>query len=184
MANMITLGRMALVIPFVIAFLANAAWNMKAALIIFMIAALSDFADGFVARRRNETSALGAALDPIADKVLIAAALILLVHNGIISGGGVIAVLVIILREILVSGLREALSAGQHTLAVTGLAKWKTTAQLIAAGLFLAAAPSGFVGEPLRPAASAALWIAAVLTFWTGSDYALRAAGLLRTPRT
>lgn len=183
MANLITLARMALVIPFVFAFLANAEWNMTVALVIFVIAALTDFVDGRVARARGETSALGAALDPVADKLLIAAALILLVRNGVVMGAGVVAVIIIILRELLVSGLREALSAQQKTLAVTSLAKWKTTAQLIAAGLLLAAAPNGVASEALHPAASAALWIAAVLTFWTGAEYALRAASLLRTPR-
>ncbi len=183
MANMITLARMALVIPFVFAFLANAPWNMTAALIIFIVAALSDFIDGRVARARGEVSALGAAIDPIADKLLIAAAFILLLRNGVIAGAGVIAVIVIILREILVSGLREALSARAASLAVTALAKWKTTAQLVAAGLLLAAAPTGVIGEQLRPAASAALWIAAVLTFWTGAEYTLKAMALLRTQR-
>ncbi|WP_428409837.1 CDP-diacylglycerol--glycerol-3-phosphate 3-phosphatidyltransferase [Hyphococcus sp.] len=183
MANLITLARMALVIPFVFAFLANAPWNMTAALVIFVIAALTDFVDGRVARARGETSALGAALDPIADKLLIAAALILLARNGVIAGFGVVAVIIIILREILVSGLREALAAAQKTLAVTPLAKWKTTAQLIAAGLMLAAAPTGIAGEALRPVASAALWLAAILTLWTGAEYALRAAELLRGER-
>lgn len=180
MANLITLARMALVVPFVFAFLANAPWNMTAALTIFVIASFSDFLDGYVARRRGETSALGAALDPIADKLLIAAAFILLVRNGVVHGAGVIAVIVIILRELLVSGLREALSAQALSLSVTALAKWKTTAQLVAAGLLLAAAPTGVAGEALRPAASAALWLATVLTFWTGAVYARRAAALLR----
>ena len=180
MANMLTLARMALGIPFVFAVLANAPWNMTAALVIFIIASATDFLDGWVARTRGETSALGAALDPIADKLIVAAALILLVRNGVVSGPGVIAVIVIILREILVSGLREALGERKSELAVTMLAKWKTTAQLVAAGLLLAAAPTGVIGEPLRPLASAALWIAAVLTFWTGADYALRSMTLLR----
>jgi len=183
MANLITLARMALVIPFVAAFLANAPWNMTAALVIFVVAALTDFIDGRVARARGETSALGAALDPIADKLLIAAALILLARNGVIAGVGVVAVIIIVLREILVSGLREALAAAGQSLAVTPLAKWKTTAQLVAAGAMLAAAPTGVIGEALRPAASAALWIAAILTLWTGADYSLRAAALLKGAR-
>ncbi len=183
MANLITLARMALVFPFVFVFLADVRWNMTAALVIFTIAALTDFIDGRVARARGETSALGAALDPIADKLLVAAALILLARNGVIAGAGVVAVIIIILREILVSGLREALSATQRTLEVTALAKWKTTAQLIAAGLLLAAAPNGVAGEALRPVASAALWIAAVMTFWTGAEYSLRAAFLLKEGR-
>lgn len=180
MANLITLARMALVVPFAVAFLWDASWNMKAALVIFVIAAASDFLDGRVARARGEVSALGAALDPLADKLLIAAALILLLRNGVIAGFGVYAVLIIILREILVTGLREALGAQGGSLPVTPLAKWKTAIQLLASGLLLAAAPNGLVGEAMLPAASAALWAAAFLTLWTGADYAIRAASRLQ----
>ncbi len=179
MANLLTLGRIALIVPFIAAFLTNAAWNMTAALVIFVIAALTDFFDGRVARARGEVSALGAALDPIADKLIIAAALILLVRNGVIHGPGVVAVILIILREILISGLREAIAAQGKNLPVSMLGKWKTTAQLIAAGFLLAAAPTGLVGEALRPVASGALWFAAILTFWSGADYALKASRLL-----
>lgn len=180
MANLITLARMALIIPFVFVFLTNAPWNMTAALIIFAIAALTDFVDGRVARARGETSLLGAALDPLADKLLIAAAFILLLRNGVINGPGVIGVLAIILRELLVTGLREAVSAAGQSLPVTGLAKWKTTAQLIAAALLLAAAPTGIIGASLQPAASGVFWLAAILTIWTGLDYSVRAGKILR----
>jgi len=180
MANILTLGRIVLIIPFVAAFLINAQWNMKAAFVIFVVAAVTDFFDGRIARARSEVSALGAALDPLADKLLIAAALILLMRNGIIAGVGVIGVIIIILREILISGLREAIAQRGGSLKVTQLAKWKTTAQLVAAGLLLAAAPRGLIGEALRPFASGVFWLAAVLTFWTGADYAYRAALQLR----
>ncbi|MEM8770862.1 MAG: CDP-diacylglycerol--glycerol-3-phosphate 3-phosphatidyltransferase [Pseudomonadota bacterium] len=179
MANWITLARIGLIAPFTFAFLANAPWNMTAAFVIFVIAALSDFLDGRVARARGEVSALGAALDPLADKLLAAAALILLVRNGLIAGAGVVAVIVIILRELLVSGLREALGARKESLPVTLLAKWKTTAQLLAIGLFLVSAPQGLAGSGLRPAAVGMLWLAAVLTFWTGAGYASRAVQIL-----
>ena len=86
MANALTLARIALIAPFAAVFLINAPWNMTAALAIFIIAAATDFLDGRIARARGETSALGAALDPLADKLLIAAALILLVRNGVIAG--------------------------------------------------------------------------------------------------
>ena len=175
MANLVTLGRIVLVVPFIFLFMTNAAWNLKAAFVIFFVAAVTDFLDGWIARARGETSALGAALDPIADKLLVAAALVLLVRNGMIYGANVLAALIIILREIAVAGLREALAANGKSLAVTGLAKWKTTAQLVAVGLLLLSAPTGFVGDPLRPAAVELFWIATVLTFWTGADYAWRA---------
>lgn len=183
MANLITLARIGLIAPFAAMFYVSAPWAMTAALVIFLIAASTDFLDGMVARARGETSALGAALDPLADKLLVAAALILLIRNGVIAGAGVFAALIIILREILVSGLREAVAQRGRTLAVTGLAKWKTAAQLVAAGLLLASAPGGPFGEGLRPFASGLFWIAAVLTFWTGAEYALKAAAILRGPQ-
>jgi len=181
MANLITLARIGLIIPFTLLFLTDASWALKAAFAVFVLASLSDFLDGWVARARGEVSALGAALDPLADKLLITAALILLLRNGIVNGSGVIAVLVIILREILVGGLREAVTMKGGKLPVTGLAKWKTGVQLIAAGLLLASAPNGLVSADWRPFAVGALWIATLLTFWTGADYAMRAQRMLRT---
>jgi phosphatidylglycerophosphate synthase len=106
--------------------------------------------------------------------------LILLVRNGVVAGYGVVAVIVIVMREILVSGLREAVTAKGGVLPVTALAKWKTASQLTAAGLLLAAAPQGIVGESLRPAGVGFLWLSAALTFWTGADYSMRAARYLR----
>ncbi|MGE0408653.1 MAG: CDP-diacylglycerol--glycerol-3-phosphate 3-phosphatidyltransferase [Amphiplicatus sp.] len=182
MANLLTLLRILLIVPFTAAFLWDASWNMSVAFCFFAASALTDFFDGYVARKRNEVSALGAALDPIADKLLVAAALFLLVRNGVVREAGVVAAIVIVLREILVSGLREALARRGEALAVTGLAKWKTAGQLLAVGALLAAAPGGIAGEGLRPLASGLLWLAAVLTFWTGADYASRAAALLSRP--
>lgn len=179
MANLLTLGRILLIIPFAAIFFVDEAWNMKAAFVIFTVAALTDFLDGWVARKLGETSALGAALDPIADKLLVAAALILLTRNGVIRDAGVVAALIIILREMLVAGLREALARRGQSLPVTPLAKGKTSLQLIAAGLLLAVAPAGFAGEALRPAAAGFLWLAAILTFWTGADYVVKAVGAL-----
>lgn len=180
MANLITLSRILLVIPFAAMFFIDAGWTMIGALVIFVIAGVTDFLDGRVARARGEVSALGAALDPLADKLLIAAALLLLTRNGVIRDWGVVAALVILLREILVTGLREAVGQRGATLAVTALAKWKTAAQIIAVGLLLAAAPTGVAGESLRPFASGALWASAILTLWTGADYARKAVAALR----
>lgn len=179
MANWITLLRIALIVPFTAFFLSGAAWGVKAALAVFVIAAASDFLDGWIARARGETSALGAALDPVADKMLIAAAFILLIRNGTIHDAGVIAALLILLREILVAGLREALGPKGRTLPVSALAKWKTTAQLFAAGFLIAASPGGIDMAALRPAASGLLWAAAILTVWTGAAYAAKAARAL-----
>ena len=180
MANLLTLARILLVVPFVALFFVDAAWAMKAAFAVFAIAAATDFVDGRLARARRETSALGAALDPLADKLLIVAAVILLVRNGAIRDLGVVAALIMVLREIWVSGLREALAGRGAGLPVTSLAKWKTTAQLIAVGLLLAAAPGGFGGAGLQPVADFAFWIAALLTLVTGVAYSRQAMRLLR----
>lgn len=180
MANMLTIMRMALIIPFAAMFFLDAAWALKAAFAIFAVAAATDFLDGRLARARGETSALGAALDPLADKLLIAAALVLLVRNGVIRDFGVVAALAILLREILVGGLREALGKNGDTLAVTGLAKIKTSAQLLAVGLLVASAPGGIAGAPIAGAATALFWLAAILTVITGAQYTVKAARLLR----
>lgn len=181
MANILTLSRIALIVPFAAMFFISTSWALKAAFAIFTVAAATDFLDGRVARARGEISALGAALDPLADKLLVAAALLLLVRNGIIRDLDVIAALTILLREILVSGLRESLGKTGQSLAVTGLAKIKTSAQLLAVGLLLASAPGGLVGVPAAPVASIALWAAAALTIVTGAEYVRRAARLLRS---
>ncbi|MEL6323625.1 MAG: CDP-diacylglycerol--glycerol-3-phosphate 3-phosphatidyltransferase [Pseudomonadota bacterium] len=180
MANFLTIGRILLIIPFVLAFTTNASWNLKAAFVIFAIASLTDLADGWVARTRGEVSVLGAALDPLADKLLAVAALVLLMRNGVIRDASVLAALIIILRELLVSGLREAVALAGGKLKVTGLAKWKTAVQLIAIGLLLAAAPTGFIGLSALDWGLAALWVAALLTFWTGADYAVKSYRFLR----
>lgn len=181
MANLLTLARVFLIVPFAAMFFVNAAWAMTAAFAIFAVAALTDLLDGWIARTRGETSALGAALDPIADKLLVAAALILLTRNGVIRDAGVIAALAIILREILVAGLREALARIRKDLPVTGAAKWKTGLQLVAVCALLATAPGGLAGEALRPLAVGVFWLAAVLTIWTGADYAWKATAALRS---
>ena len=181
MANLITLARIALILPFLAVFTTNAGWNMNAALIIFLVAAFSDFLDGAVARARGETSALGAALDPLADKLLIAAALILLSRNGAIAGPHIFAMLAIILREIMISGLREAVAQNNGALPVTKLAKWKTTFQIISVGLLLAATPNGLIGPTMQSVALITLWVAAVLTVWIGAKYAIDATRFLRT---
>ena len=175
MANAITIARILLIIPFTAMFFIQSDWAMNSALAIFIIAALSDFLDGFVARKRGEVSALGAALDPIADKLLIGAAIILLVRNGVIRDAGVIGAIVILLREIFVGGLREALAARGETLPVTALAKYKTAAQLVAFTLLIAGAPGGIGNEALRPIANGFFWAAVVLTLWTGASYTVDA---------
>ena len=171
MANLITLSRIIAVIIFVGVFTMNTSWNMTAALCVFILAALSDAVDGWVARRFGEESRLGAALDPIADKLLITAALILLIGNGVISGPEVYAAIAIPFREILASGLREALAADGAQMPVTRLAKAKTVAQSLAIALLIATAPSGLLSPQAAIIGDLTLWIAAGLTIWTGLVY-------------
>lgn len=182
MANLITIARMLLVIPLTALFYVGAPWAMPAALGVFLVAAASDFLDGYVARARNEVSAVGAALDPVADKVLVAAALLLLVRNGVIRDAAVIAALIIFLRDLVIGGLREALSARAGSLPVTALAKVKTAAQLVAVALLLATAPGGVLSGGFAVVATGALWFAAVLTLWTGADYVRRGLAALNAP--
>ncbi|HNS86837.1 MAG TPA: CDP-diacylglycerol--glycerol-3-phosphate 3-phosphatidyltransferase [Parvularculaceae bacterium] len=180
MANLITLSRIILVLPFAAMFFIDGRWAMTAALGIFVLAAVSDFLDGWIARARKETSALGAALDPLADKLLVAAGILLLVKNGVIRDADFFAALIILLREMLVGGLREALAPRGVALKVSTLAKWKTAAQLVAIALYLAAAPGGLIEGKSTAAASAVLWFAALLTVVTGYQYVKEAVRLLR----
>jgi CDP-diacylglycerol--glycerol-3-phosphate 3-phosphatidyltransferase/cardiolipin synthase len=170
--NILTYGRVAAV-PVLVALLywPHADWADWTALGIFAAAAITDFFDGYLARAWSQQSSLGRMLDPIADKLLVAAALLMLSANGTITGGSLWAAIVILCREILVSGLREYLAELRVPVPVTAVAKWKTAAQLVALG-FLIAGPAG---ERLAPYAHeiglVLLWIAAVLTLYTGWDY-------------
>ncbi|MBT8472006.1 MAG: hypothetical protein KJN99_05335, partial [Marinicaulis sp.] len=135
---------------------------------------------GWVARSRNEITALGIVLDPIADKLIIVTALFLLVANGSIASAHVTPALIIVLREILVSGLRGAVPAEITKLTVLPLAKWKTFAQMIAVGVLIAASPNGIIGQPAQIYGVGILWIAALLSVVTGGFYLRQVLGILR----
>ena len=141
------------------------------ALGIFIIAASTDFFDGWLARRWQLQSSLGRMLDPIADKLLVAAALLALVGDNTIEGAHLWAAIIILCREVLVSGLREYLAELRVSVPVTQLAKWKTTIQFIAM-CFLIAGPAGDVVLPYNTLIGLSLlWVAAGLTLYTGYDY-------------
>ena len=139
------------------------------------VACLTDWLDGYLARVWHQQSTLGRMLDPIADKLLVGATLLMLTHDNTIDGVQVWAAVIILCREILVSGLREFLAELNVKVHVTQLAKWKTTLQMIALGVLLA----GPAGDKLVPGITwrglVLLWVAALLTLWTGFDY-LKAA--------
>lgn len=141
------------------------------AIILFIAAALTDYLDGYLARKWNQGSDLGRMLDPIADKLLIGAMLLLFAYRGDLLGPDIWAAIIITCREIFISGLREFMGDKKITVHVSALAKWKTTSQLIAM-LIMLASPM-FLATTLP--GSIALWIATVLTAWTGWQY-LRAA--------
>jgi cardiolipin synthase len=146
-------------------------WLRWVALAVFIGAAVTDFLDGYYARIWNQQSAFGRMLDPIADKLLVASCLLMLAADGIIHGWTLWAAIVILCREILVSGLREYLAALRVSVPVSRVAKWKTTAQLVAIGFLLA----GEAGDQVIPITTQLglllLWISALVTIYTGYDY-------------
>ena len=170
--NLLTYGRMVAVPVVAGCLFAPDDFRMRwLALAIFTVAGITDFFDGYLARAWNQQSSLGRMLDPIADKLLVAASLLMLVADGSVTSWSIWAAIVILCREILVSGLREFLAELRVSVPVTKVAKWKTTAQLAAIG-FLIAGPAG---ERVLPGTVGIglvlLWIAAVLTLYTGWDY-------------
>jgi cardiolipin synthase len=168
-------------------------WLRLLALAIFIAAAVTDFFDGYFARKWGEQSTFGRMLDPIADKLLVSSVLLMLAADGTIRGWSLWAAIVILCREILVSGLREYLAGLRVSVPVTALAKWKTTLQLVAVGFLIA----GDAGDQWFPGVTIAsislgdfgiffragavglitfigltlLWLSAVLTLYTGWDY-------------
>jgi cardiolipin synthase (CMP-forming) len=170
--NLLTYGRI-LAIPALVAILfwPRDDWMRWLALAIYTLAAVTDYLDGYIARAWSQQSAIGRMLDPIADKLLVAALLLMLVADGTIHGWPLWAAIVILCREILVSGLREFLAELKVSVPVSKVAKWKTTAQLFALG-FLIAGPAGDKVLPGNTTIGIVLlWAAAGLTIYTGWDY-------------
>ncbi len=171
--NLLTLARIVAIPVIVVLLYLDGAAPRWLALALFAAACITDYYDGLLARRRNEVSPLGRFLDPIADKLLVVAILVMLVASGEIAGASVIAAIAILAREILVSGLREYLAELQVGMPVSKLAKWKTTVQMAAlAVLLVAPALPGVPG--VLWLGQALLWLAAVLTVITGWDYLTR----------
>jgi cardiolipin synthase (CMP-forming) len=173
--NLLTLSRIAAIPLLVVLCLVREPWADLAACALFSAAAITDYFDGKIARERGIVSGFGVMLDPIADKLLVAAALMLLVGLDRMHMSALLPAIVIMLREVLVSGLREYLAGLRVGMPVTKLAKWKTGFQMGALGTLLAGdsgAPLlglGFL--PVTLIGEAMLWVAAVLTLVTGWDY-------------
>jgi cardiolipin synthase len=170
--NILTYARVAAV-PLVAGFMfwPQESWARWTALAIFVAAAITDFLDGYLARAWAQQSSLGRMLDPIADKLLVSAVILMLVANRTISGATLWAAIVILCREILVSGLREYLAELRVPMPVTAVAKWKTAVQLVALAFLII----GSSGEAILPGSIKVgillLWVAAILTLYTGWDY-------------
>ena len=171
--NLLTISRI-LVIPLVALLLAyDAASARLAALVLFAAACATDYLDGYLARKRAEVSGLGRFLDPIADKLLVAAILVMLLANGSLTGWMVVPVMLILGRELLVSGLREYLAELRVPMPVSKLAKWKTSGQMLALGLLILTGPA-FEGWPFQGLGEVCLLLATLLTLITGWDYLKR----------
>jgi cardiolipin synthase len=174
--NILTYSRIA-AIPVVIgciyaqSIMGGPVWLRWVALAVFIAAGVTDFLDGYLARMWDQGSAFGRMLDPIADKLLVASCLLMLAADGIIHGWTLWAAIVILCREILVSGLREYLAALRVSVPVTKVAKWKTTVQLVAIGFLIAGEAGDYVLPFTTQIGLLLLWISAIFTLYTGYDY-------------
>ncbi|MCD2181196.1 CDP-diacylglycerol--glycerol-3-phosphate 3-phosphatidyltransferase [Rhizobium sp. TRM96647] len=174
--NLLTYGRILAVPVIVLCFfvegrLQSSDFARWTALGLFVVASITDFLDGYLARIWKQTSNIGRMLDPIADKLLVASVLLLMAADGTIAGWTIWAAIIILCREILVSGLREYLAELKVSVPVTRIAKWKTTIQMFAIAFLLA----GPAGDKVLPYTTefgiGLLWIAAAITMYTGYDY-------------
>ncbi|WP_417460256.1 CDP-diacylglycerol--glycerol-3-phosphate 3-phosphatidyltransferase [Kordiimonas sp.] len=169
--NILTLSRI-LVIPILVAsFFLEQPLGSHVAFVTFSLAGITDFFDGYLARATGSVSKIGMFLDPIADKLMVAAVIVMVVFAGWVSGVHVIAAVIIMCRELLVSGLREFLAGAQVSVPVSMLAKWKTTVQMLALGMLVWSKGAVEFSLPAQELGIISLWIAAVLTLYTGYDY-------------
>lgn len=181
--NLLTLSRICLIPPIaILALQQSPAWDI-AACVVFVIAAVTDYLDGHLARISRTASLLGRMMDPIADKLLVCTVILLLVHVGKIGGLTFWAGCLIILREIFVSGLREYVATLGKAILVIDLSKLKTGVQMTALGALLAGSPSQ--AEPVLYAGYLAgvvlLWVAAGLSLWTGGIYLRKCLRIIAT---
>ena len=173
--NILTIGRIILVPIFIATFYLPGAMGDWIPFFIFLLASFTDFLDGLLARLYKEESKLGELLDPVADKIIIASALILLVMNDTIKNYEVIAAIIILIREILISGLREFLAKVKVAMPVTSLAKFKTFVQMFAIAILLSGESGNkiinFENYNAHSIGIVLLWLAAFFTIYTGYDY-------------
>ncbi len=168
--NVLTMSRIFVIPAIVVLMLYDGYYTRWIAFGLYAAACVTDFFDGYIARQMGQVSKLGRFLDPIADKLLVATVIVMLVGRGDLTGIHILPGLIIVTREMTVSGLREFLAELRVSVPVSALAKWKTTIQLLALGFLLVgqsspqAIPSEMIGLSL-------VWVAAGLTLITGFDY-------------
>ena len=180
--NLLTMSRI-LAIPAVVAcFYLSGDYARWLCCALFSAAGLTDWLDGHVARRWEQQSELGRFLDPIADKLLVSATLLMLTATGRLPGAAVLPALVILCREILVSGLREYLAGLRVGVPVSRLAKWKTAIQMMAIGVLIVG-DAGWHPIPVVVIGETLLWLAAILTLVTGYDYLRAGLAHIARPR-
>ena len=173
--NILTIGRIIIVPIFVLTFFLPGFFGDLIPFFLFVLASFTDYLDGLLARIFKEESKLGELLDPIADKILVSTALLLLIMNGTIKNFEVIAAIIIITREIIISGLREFLAKGSISMPVTSLSKLKAFIQMFAISVLL----TGDIGNKIinfqdynaQTVGIILLWLSAFLTLYTGYDY-------------
>ena len=173
--NYLTIGRIIIVPFFVVSFYLPGFYGDIIPFTLFVVASFTDFLDGLLARMYKEESKLGELLDPIADKIIVAAALILLVMDGTIKNYEVLAAIIILTREILISGLREFLAIGRIKLPVSNLAKYKTFLQMFSISILLTGETGNkiinFQDYNAQTIGIILLWLSAALTLFTGYEY-------------
>ena len=173
--NILTIGRIIIVPIFVLTFFIPGFFGDLIPFFLFILASFTDYLDGLLARLFKEESRFGELLDPIADKIIVAAALILLVMNGTIKNYEVIAAIIILTREILISGLREFLATTSVSIQVTSLSKLKTLLQMLSIAILLTGESGNklinFQDYNAQTIGIILLWLSAFLTLYTGYDY-------------
>jgi cardiolipin synthase len=170
--NVLTYGRIAAAPLVGATYYIPGIWGPWIAFTIFVVASITDYFDGYLARAWKQQSALGRMLDPIADKLLVSVAILILAVDGMFDGKSFWAAVIILMREIFVSGLREFLAELRVSVPVTRLAKWKTTMQLIAvAALLIAPALQGARQGFIINLGLTFFWATAIVTLYTGYDY-------------
>ena len=173
--NILTIGRIIIVPIFVLTFFIPGFFGDLIPFFLFVLASFTDYLDGLLARMFKEESKLGELLDPIADKIIVATALILLVMNGTIKNYEVIAAIIILTREILISGLREFLARDSKIMKVASLSKLKTFLQMLSIAILLTGESGNklinFQDYNAQTIGIILLWLSAFLTLYTGYDY-------------